>query len=58
MEHWGMISVAEISLLFETGVGSALDKQHIARTIAHELSHMWFGNLVTLKWYIICFITY
>lgn len=26
-------------------------KSNLANTISHELSHMWFGNLVTMKWW-------
>ena len=24
---------------------------NLANTISHELSHHWFGNLVTMKWW-------
>jgi len=27
------------------------DKENLATTITHELSHMWFGNLVTMQWW-------
>nr|CAI5825380.1 unnamed protein product [Callosobruchus analis] len=51
MENWGLITYREARLLFdpeEDGVGT---KQTIALIIAHELSHSWFGNLVTLAWW-------
>ena len=26
-------------------------KTYVAKVIAHELAHQWFGNLVTMKWW-------
>ncbi|XP_035709803.1 glutamyl aminopeptidase isoform X2 [Folsomia candida] len=51
MEHWGMVSFRESNLLYQPGVGSAANKQRVATVIGHELAHMWFGNLMTLKWW-------
>ena len=51
MENWGCINFVEYALLpnFTT---DSLDTIHrAARTICHEISHMWFGNLVTMKWW-------
>jgi len=47
----GLISFREANLLYQPGVGSATNKQRIATVLAHELAHMWFGNLVTMKWW-------
>ncbi|PNF17921.1 hypothetical protein B7P43_G02198 [Cryptotermes secundus] len=51
MEHWGLVTFREVTLLYEEGVSSTANKQRVATVIGHELAHMWFGNLVTLKWW-------
>eukprot|EP00475_Leptophrys_vorax_P015557 TRINITY_DN2186_c0_g1_i6.p1 TRINITY_DN2186_c0_g1~~TRINITY_DN2186_c0_g1_i6.p1 ORF type:complete len:903 (+),score=295.28 TRINITY_DN2186_c0_g1_i6:2328-5036(+) len=51
MENWGCITYRETKLLIDP-VASSLDTmQRSARTISHELAHMWFGNLVTMEWW-------
>lgn len=50
MENWGLITYRESALLTEES-GDISSKQYIAKVIAHELSHQWFGNLVTMKWW-------
>jgi aminopeptidase N len=50
MEHAGAIFYSAPSLLLEE---TATQEQQLARanTIAHETAHMWFGDLVTMKWF-------
>ncbi len=50
MENWGAITFREIALLGDESTSVAV-RQHIAITIAHELAHQWFGNLVTMQWW-------
>ncbi|XP_067653154.1 aminopeptidase N-like [Haliotis asinina] len=50
MENWGLITYRE-TLLYEPGVSSASDETWIAEVISHEIAHMWFGNLVSPKWW-------
>lgn len=45
MEHWGLVTFREVNLLYQEGVSSTGNKQRVAMVIAHELAHMWFGNL-------------
>lgn len=45
MEHWGLVTYRETSLLYEEATSSTVNKQRIASVIAHEFAHMWFGNL-------------
>ena len=50
MENWGLVTYRESMLLI--GKSATLgDKKSVALTVAHELSHQWFGNLVTMKWW-------
>jgi aminopeptidase N len=50
MEHPGSIFYRAASLLLDE---SATEAQHLARAslIAHETAHMWFGDLVTMRWF-------
>ena len=50
MENWGLITFREQALLVDdhTSLGS---KQWVALVVAHELTHQWFGNLVTMRWW-------
>ncbi|XP_027882505.1 aminopeptidase N [Xiphophorus couchianus] len=51
MENWGLITYRETALLYDDAFASNSNKERIATVIAHELAHMWFGNLVTLRWW-------
>ncbi|CAH0407055.1 unnamed protein product [Chilo suppressalis] len=50
-EHWGLITYRETSFLVDETTASSRNKINVANTVAHELAHMWFGNLVTMKWW-------
>jgi len=50
MENWGLVTYRE-SLLIADKATTLEGKRHIAKTIAHEIAHQWFGNLVTMKWW-------
>lgn len=45
MEHWGLVTYRETALLYDKSISSSSNKQRVATVIAHELAHMWFGNL-------------
>uniref|UniRef100_A0A8D8UND7 Aminopeptidase n=1 Tax=Cacopsylla melanoneura TaxID=428564 RepID=A0A8D8UND7_9HEMI len=51
MENWGLITYRESSLLYDNVRSSIHNEYSIANTVAHELAHQWFGNLVTMKWW-------
>ena len=51
MENWGGITYYESRLLFDPGNSSPETKQNIYEVIAHEMAHMWFGDLVTMAWW-------
>lgn len=44
-EHWGLVTYRETQFLVDEATASASNKIGVANTIAHELAHMWFGNL-------------
>lgn len=50
MENWGLVTYRESMLL--VGKSATLGaKKSVAITVAHELSHQWFGDLVTMQWW-------
>jgi aminopeptidase N len=49
MENAGAVTISEI-YVFRSKVTEAIVERR-ALTILHELAHMWFGNLVTMKWW-------
>ncbi|XP_054154240.1 puromycin-sensitive aminopeptidase-like [Oppia nitens] len=51
MENWGLVIYRETCLLVDPMNTSLSRKQYIALLVAHELSHQWFGNLVTMDWW-------
>jgi len=51
MENWGGITYYESALLFDPENSSAETKQNIYEVLAHEMAHMWFGDLVTMAWW-------
>lgn len=51
MENWGLITYREMNLLWNKDFTGDIYKQQILFIIAHEFAHMWFGNLVTTKWW-------
>lgn len=51
MENWGLVTYRETALLADPDNRSISNEQFVTMVIAHELSHQWFGNLVTMKWW-------
>lgn len=50
MENWGLVTYRESMML--AGRNATLGtRKSVALTVAHELSHQWFGDLVTMKWW-------
>lgn len=49
MENPGMVTFTE-SYIYISGATQA-DLESRANVICHEMSHMWFGDLVTMKWW-------
>ena len=50
MENWGLVTYREVCLLAGDTTPQST-KEYIATVITHELSHQWFGNLVTMQWW-------
>lgn len=51
MENAGAVFFRETLLLVDPHTITVAEKKRVAEVIAHELAHMWFGNLVTMQWW-------
>ncbi|MCY4622962.1 MAG: M1 family aminopeptidase [bacterium] len=51
MENLGCITYRESALLVDDELATSAEKMRILDVIGHELAHMWFGDLVTMKWW-------
>ncbi|HKO54281.1 MAG TPA: M1 family metallopeptidase, partial [Thermoanaerobaculia bacterium] len=50
MENAGAITFRETDLLVDEQ-SSVLARKRVALVVGHEIAHMWFGDLVTMKWW-------
>ena len=51
MENLGCITFRESLLLVDPATATMGEQQLVADVVAHELAHMWFGDLVTMRWW-------
>ncbi len=51
MENMGCVTFREVLLLIDPEEATQPELQRVVDVVAHELAHMWFGNLVTMKWW-------
>jgi puromycin-sensitive aminopeptidase len=51
MENLGCITFRESLLLADPATSTQNDLQLVADVVAHEVAHMWFGDLVTMRWW-------
>lgn len=51
MENLGCITFREVLLLIDPSSADQQELQRVAAVISHELAHLWFGDLVTMRWW-------
>jgi len=51
MENLGCITFRDTALLVDPDQAARAELERVADVIAHELAHMWFGDLVTMGWW-------
>ncbi|MBI2964411.1 MAG: M1 family metallopeptidase, partial [Deltaproteobacteria bacterium] len=51
MENAGAVFFRETLLLLDPAAASLAERKRAAEVIAHELAHMWYGDLVTMAWW-------
>jgi puromycin-sensitive aminopeptidase len=51
MENAGAVTFRETLLLVDPSTITLAEKKRVAEVVAHELAHMWYGDLVTMAWW-------
>jgi puromycin-sensitive aminopeptidase len=51
MENLGCVTFRETALLLDAERATQAEQQRISDVVAHEIAHMWFGDLVTMGWW-------
>jgi len=51
MENFGCITYRETEMLVDKKDGAIAGKKEVAETVAHEMAHQWFGDMVTPVWW-------
>jgi puromycin-sensitive aminopeptidase len=51
MENAGAVFFRETLLLLDPATATLTERKRAAEVIAHELAHMWYGDLVTMAWW-------
>jgi puromycin-sensitive aminopeptidase len=51
MENAGAVFFRETLLLLDPATATLAERKRAAEVIAHELAHMWYGDLVTMAWW-------
>ena len=51
MENAGAVTFRDTVLLLDSRGASAAERRLLVEISAHELAHMWFGDLVTMEWW-------
>jgi puromycin-sensitive aminopeptidase len=51
MENLGAITFRETALLVDEEKATRAELERVADVVSHENAHMWFGDLVTMKWW-------
>ena len=51
MENVGCVTFREVILLIDPERATQPELQRTADVVNHEIAHMWFGDLVTMKWW-------
>ena len=51
MENLGCVTFRETALLLDEERSTQAELQRVADVVAHEIAHMWFGDLVTMGWW-------
>jgi len=51
MENVGCVTFRETALLVDRDNASHAELERVADVVAHEIAHMWFGDLVTMRWW-------